>query len=119
MSKKTLFRWAGIGLIIIAIFSFNINNPLSKSNITTVFLVGLGTLLLFTHKYLDNLNIRNKNHVLTLLIVFLTLFMFTNAIMAYLNSSSLPYIGWIIVSICFIVFYLLVMRENNRNVKNE
>lgn len=119
MLKKTLLRWAGIGVLIIALFSFNISEPMSKSNITTVFLLGLGTLLLFTHRYLDKLTIKNKNRVLTLLIIFLILFMIANAIMAFLNSSSMPYLGWIIVSLCFISFYFLIFKENNRNVKNE
>ena len=119
MSKKTLFRWAGIGILIIAILSFNISNPLSQNNITTVFLGGLGILLLFTHRYIDKLNIRNKNRVLTLLIIFLTIFICANAIMAYLHPTSLQYLGWILVSICFIIFYFLIMRENNRKIKNE
>jgi hypothetical protein len=112
LKKDQLFKTGSAGILIIALIVFNYCDPLSISNLSSLFLIAISVLFLFLPKRINSGNIKNRNLILKILIVFLLCFLLVNIILVLYNPSNLKFYGWILVSICFITFYFLIIKQN-------
>lgn len=112
LKKDQLFKTGSAGILIIALIVFNYCDPLSLSNLSSLFLIAISVLFLFLPKRINSVNIKNRNLILKILIVFLLCFLLVNIILVLYNPSNLKFYGWILVSICFITFYFLIIKQN-------
>jgi Ca2+/Na+ antiporter len=115
MSKDQLFQISSAGIFFIALIVFNYGDPLSLSNLSSLFLIAISVLFLFLPKRINSVNIKNRNLILKVLIVFLLCFLLVNIILVLYNPSNLKFYGWILVSVCFITFYFLIIKENKKD----
>lgn len=117
MTKDQLFKFSSAGIFIIALIVFKYSDPLSLSNLSSLFLIAISVLFLILPKYIHRVNFKNKNQILIILIVFLACFLLINIILALYNPSNLKFYGWILVSVCFITSYLLIIKENKKKLQ--
>ena len=111
---------ASMGLLIAALVLFDYSNYSFESNGNIYVVIFISIILWVAPKLLSaRPNIKTSLLYLNGLIVFLILFILFNLLLISRNPENLKPFGWIFVSICFIIGFLIIKKENIKKLKHQ
>ena len=119
MKTKRLFRIASWGLLIAALVLFDYSSYSFESNGNIYVVIFISILLWVAPNLISSrTNIKISLLYLNGLIVFLILFVLFNLVLILRNPENIRPFGWIFVSICFIIGFFIIKKENIKKLRN-
>ena len=120
MKHSTLLRVSSLGLFLISIVFFDYSNTSLQLNYESYSFLLFSIILFILSFFLTApKNINRINLILSSLIYLLVLFIVLNIYLIIRFSWDIKLIGWIFVSVCFIIAYSLIKKSNIKNIEKD
>ena len=120
MSKNSMFRIASIGILITSLVLVDYTNLTLESNYNKFIMLFLSIILWFMPLFLSPIkDLKKTIAYLNFLIIFLIIFALINLILIIISPTSIKSYGWIFISICFIISYVLIKKTNKEKLQSQ
>lgn len=115
-----MFRIASMGIFITSLVLIDYTNLTLESNYNKFIMLFLSIILWFMPLFLSPIkDLKKTITYLNILIIFLIIFVLINLILIIINPTNIKFYGWIFVSICFIISYILILKTNKEKLQSQ